>query len=225
MIKKILNFKFVIPARTTVQSGRSNYNKGMTYVELIVVLSIFSILSAVTIFNYKQFQSKVDIKNLANEIALKLVGAQKDATFGKLAPLGQQPSNPSTWKPSYGLYFDRTTPTLFYYFIDLDQNKQFVPPVAQTCPIGECLVDNPINITKGNYISEIKVFWIGGTPTPTVINDDLQITFTRPNSGATFAQSSGVLISVDHVNITISSPSGDVTSVISIYPSGRIELN
>lgn len=217
MIKKILNFKFVIP----------NCNRGMTYVELIVVLSIFSVLSSVTIFNYKQFQLKVDIKNLAHDITLKIVEAQKSATSGKLAPPppAQQPPNPLTWKPSYGLYFNRTTPTTFYYFIDLDQNKQFVPPTL-SCPTEECLENNPIYITKGNSISQIKI-WQGGPPSsPIIIVNDLQITFTRPNSGATFAtQASGVLSSMDRAEITVSSPSGDVISIISIYPSGRIELN
>ena len=48
-------------------------NRGMTYVELIVVLGIFAVMLSISMFNYKRFQGKVDIKNLANDIALKLV--------------------------------------------------------------------------------------------------------------------------------------------------------
>ena len=48
----------------------------MTYVELIVVLAIFAILSSVVMFNYGNFQAKVDIKNLGSDIALKIVRTQ-----------------------------------------------------------------------------------------------------------------------------------------------------
>jgi len=223
MIKKILNFKFVI----------RNCNRGMTYVELIVVLSIFSIISGVTLFNYKQFQLKVDIKNLAHDMTLKIVEAQKSAISGKLAPISQPPSNPLTWKPSYGVYFNiNASPTTFYRFIDLDytippQNKQFDFPVTGCPPATEeCL--EKIDITKGNYISNslTKVFYKDLTgPTNEIVNN-LHITFTRPNSGATFKSTSPVLTRpIDHVEITVSSSDGGLTSVISVYPSGRIELN
>ena len=56
----------------------------MTYVELIVVLSIFSVMTSVVLFNYNEFQAKIDIKVLANDIALKIVEAQKSALSGKL---------------------------------------------------------------------------------------------------------------------------------------------
>jgi prepilin-type N-terminal cleavage/methylation domain-containing protein len=59
-----------------------NKTRGMTYVELIVVLSIFSVISTIVIFNYKEFQAKVDIRNLANDVALKIVQAQKNSTTG-----------------------------------------------------------------------------------------------------------------------------------------------
>ena len=85
MIKKIRNSKFVI----------RNCQKGMTYVELIVVLSIFSAMTSVVLFNYGEFQAKVDIKNLASDIALKIVEAQKSSLSGKLPE-----SFPVNWKPS-----------------------------------------------------------------------------------------------------------------------------
>ena len=52
-------------------------NRGMSYVELIVVLSIFAVLSSVILYNYGEFQAKVDIKNLASDIALQIVQSQK----------------------------------------------------------------------------------------------------------------------------------------------------
>src|SRR5258708_36931609 len=84
---------------------KSKRNTGMTYVELIVVLSIFSVMTSVILFNYQKFQAKVDIKNLANDIAVKLVGAQKAAVSCAFPPPAQQSLIGSFWKPPYGLYF------------------------------------------------------------------------------------------------------------------------
>ena len=52
----------------TIFNKKIKKNAGMTYVELIVVLSIFAVLSSVAVFNYSEFQTKVDIKNLANDL-------------------------------------------------------------------------------------------------------------------------------------------------------------
>jgi prepilin-type N-terminal cleavage/methylation domain-containing protein len=41
-----------------------NKTRGMTYVELIVVLSIFSVISTIVIFNYKEFQAKVEHRKI-----------------------------------------------------------------------------------------------------------------------------------------------------------------
>ena len=184
----------------------------MTYVELIVVLSIFAIMSAAVLFNYGKFQAKVDIKNLANDIAQKIVQAQKDAMSGKWTT-GADPN----WKPSYGVYFDLSNPQNFVYFADLSNDTFFGDPVCS----GECL-DN-IKITKGDYIAQLDSYL--GT-TPTSISNPLSITFTRPKSEAVFVNypSGSILNGFDYVQITITSPQL-IKAYIKIYPSGRIQIN
>src|SRR3990167_3431372 len=95
-------------------------NGGMSYIELIVVLSIFSAMTSIVLFNYGDFQAKVDIKNLASDIALKVVEAQKMSLSGQFPPQPQYGAigDPAAWKPSYGVSFDLTTPTQFIYFVD-----------------------------------------------------------------------------------------------------------
>ena len=201
MTKKNDNLKFVI----------RNCQKGMTYVELIVVLSIFSIMTSVLLFNYNKFEAKVDIKILANDIASKIVEAQKSAISGKW-----NLNAPVNWKPSYGIYFDLSSDKNFVYFADLIQNNFYDFSI---CPgTGEC--QNNINITKGNYISQIDSYF-GSTPTS--INNPLSITFKRPDSSAIF-YSNGFLSGFDYIQITILSPQS-VSSAIKIYPSGRIQIN
>ncbi len=190
------------------------FNRGMTYVELIVVLSIFSIMSSIVLFNYNKFQAKVDIKNLANDIALKIVEAQKSAMSGKLPALSFDPS----WKPSYGVYFNTANPKNFIYFTDINNDNFYTDPGCT----GECL-DNPL-INKGNFISSLDlVNPSSDTSRPPTIND-LTIDFTRPNSNAVISSAGQKITGIDHVQITVSSPQG-IKAYIKVYPSGRVQIN
>jgi len=223
MISFLKNLEF-----KKLKAESSKLNRGMTYVELIVVLSIFAVMTSIVLFNYSKYQEQVDIKVLANDIALKIVQAQKSALSGELPPLSQQTQIDSTWKPSYGVYFDPGTNNNFIYFTDLGiwdniagHNTQNNSYDSSSCPgSGECL--NSITITKGDYILRIDSY-LGLTPTQ--ITNPLSITFTRPNSGAAF-YSNGLSLPAgfDYVQITISSPSL-IKSCIDVYPSGRIQIN
>jgi len=189
----------------------------MTYVELIIVLSIFSIISSTVIFNYGDFQAKVDIKNLASDIALQVVGAQKSALSGLLPPAAQQALEVPNWKPAYGVYFEMSDNKNFLYFTDLDQNNNFTD-IA--CSGGdECL--NKISITKNDFISNLDVFYQDSS---TASLNDLMITFTRPNSTPVIASSVGLGPNISYVQVTISSPK-NITGVIKLYQSGRIQIN
>jgi len=186
-------------------------NKGMTYVELIVVLSISAVLASVSIFNYGLFQEKIDMKNLSNDIALKIIEAQKSSVAGKLPISGVT----STWKPSYGIYFDLSVNnTAFYYFTDLNQDKKY------SCPGLECA--SAINITKGNKIFAIKSH-------AGIIEDSisypLHISYTRPNSGADFYSNSGPLASsIEYIQIVLSNSDESSFTNVNIYPSGRVDI-
>ncbi|MFZ3011460.1 MAG: type II secretion system protein [Minisyncoccia bacterium] len=193
----------------------SKLNRGMSYVELIVVLSIFSVLSSVAIYNYGDFQAKVDIKNLASDVALKIVEAQKSSLSGLL------PTKvfPAGWNPSYGVYFDLATDDKgFIYFVDLNNSGTF----NDTNCTGECI--SKIALTKGNYISSISIFY-KGNPTPVSLNN-LTVAFSRPDSGALIRDNGGVINQalLDYARITVSLSKG-TTSAIKVYPSGRIQIN
>jgi len=217
MIKKIRNSKFVI---RNLQKGLPA-QAGMTIMELIVVLAIFAVLSVVVIFNYNTFQSKVDITNLANDIALQVVGAQRFALAGLLPTQ----SYPTGWKPAYGVFFS-TTATLgadnkdFISFVDLNNNNLF-----DTSP-SELL--STYTITKNDYISNINVYC--PSPAGSCVAGSIQnltVTFTRPNSVATFYNSVlGFLpTNVSYVEITVSDSAGKTPSTIDLYPSGRVQIN
>jgi len=214
-----------------LQATGYKLNQGMTYVELIVVLSIFSVMSSIVLFNHGAFQAKVDIKNLTSDIALRIVEAQKSALSGKWPPLSKQSliSDVSVWKPSYGVYFntvgdDSVDNKSFIYFTDIDspaQNGVFDNYGGLDCS-GECL--DKVTITKGNTISRLDVFYKGDS-SPYSLND-LTVAFKRPNSRAII--NSNPLIDpvriLDYVRISVASPSG-TTGTIKLYPSGRLQVN
>lgn len=210
------------------------HSRGMTYVELIVVLSIFSIITGTIIFNYKQFQQKVDLANLANDIGLKLVDAQKSSTAGEI-PFGKVPNPPpgEAWKPSYGLNFEfspGSVSSIFYYFSDLDQNKYF-DGITNNCPStggsSECL--DIINTTQGYGITNIRIYY--NDPdfeyTEVTSETDVSISFTRPGSAASIkmdgydTQQGGI----DFIILTLSNLEDSATAEIKIHASGKIEIN
>lgn len=196
----------------------------MTYVELIVVLSIFAVLSTVSIYNYGDFQRKVDIKNLGSDIALKILEAQKSSISGLLP--AQTPTT-YPWKPSFGVYLSSaSTPDAkgadnkdFIYFADLNNNNLF----DDSDCLGECI--NKITITKNSYISKLEALTnctSGGVPT---LLPDVSIAFRRPDSSALITSSGAALPSgTACAQVTVSSPKGD-TVLIKLYPSGRIEVD
>ncbi len=225
---------------------KNKKNRGMSYVELIVVLSIFSIMSSIVLFNYRDFQSQVEIKSLANNIALKITQAQKEAMSGKTTTVGSGDS----WQPSYGLFFGKNSPKNFIYFADLDNSALSSEYAYNTnssaCDGYECL--DTINLNNNYNISNLRVYCnnadVSGSvdvvPGPVGIStvsdtvggsavskggavDSMSVTFTRPDSKA-YIQSNpdaGCLIT----SAIISLSSGNSTSNVKIYSSGRIQIN
>jgi len=190
----------------------------MTYVELIVVLSIFSVMTSVVLFDYRGFQGRVDVKVLANDIALKAVEAQRSAVYGELG------TSPFDKAPSYGLRFnvDSTTNKRFIYFADFNNNDSYNGPAIgnSTCD-AECL--DKIDITKGNYISGLRIV---GAGCPATVNN-INVTFQRPSSTASFRSNPPLGLACDtgieYLAVDISSPNA-LGATIQIYASGRIQI-
>ena len=189
----------------------------MTYVELIVVLSIFATMSSIVMFNYGDFQDRIDIRNLANDIGLKLVEAQKSATSGKFPSASQQIGLSASWKPSYGIYFNKVANNkIFFYFTDLDNSKTY----EGTDCAGECVEKS--TLPKGSYVSSIDVFYFDGTPSTSI--DNAILTFTRPNQKMTVRSDDVIGLSISYVQITVTSSRGTQVA-IKAYASGRIQSN
>jgi prepilin-type N-terminal cleavage/methylation domain-containing protein len=211
---------------------------GMTYVELIVVLAIFSIMSGVVLFNYQDFNKKLEIKSLANDIALKVTEAQKSAMSGQLAPAKQQvvqgESDIVNWKPAYGLYFSTGVKNKFIYFADLDNSVlQEKPayninaPVCNKTNAGgldflECI--NEIILKKDYNIDTLKIFCTGSEEAIDA-GGNISIAFTRPDSRAYIQTGTPEKdCQISHAIIGVTS-SSEVSAEVTVYSSGRIQIN
>lgn len=76
--------------------------RGVTLIELIVVIGIFAVVSSVLMFNYSDFNSNISIRNLAQEVALSIRKAQTYATSVQSIDVARVST---TSYPAYGISF------------------------------------------------------------------------------------------------------------------------
>ena len=191
------------------QSKKNTKNeRGFTVIELTVVMGIMAVMSTIVIFNFNSFDARLQFDNLAQDIALRVVQAQKSAMSGVLNP--DFPGRDT--KPAYGVYFAASPSASaasesFTYFTDIPTtgtttgDKIYNPPVGIfTCngltTIGnECL--SVTGITTGEYVSNICYKTDSGVDCTNSSGGDLNVVFIRPFSDASI---------IIHKPITSTSP-------------------
>jgi type II secretory pathway pseudopilin PulG len=196
--------------------------KAFTFVEFIVILTIFSIMAGVSMFNFKGFRSNVALEQLAYDIALSMQNIQQRAASGVSlsgsgAPTGQ----------FQGIQFDYTgtSPAKFdpefTLFRDVDNNQIF--------STGDILIDK-IKIQYGEYIEDIQFNNTSNFSTAASgPNTDISIMFRRPWFDAYFynlSTGSGVLLPDQYARITLASNMGSsiARKYIIISQAGQISV-
>lgn len=204
-----------------------NRQKGMTLIELMVVIAIFMIVSSIVMFDYNGFRSNVSIQNLADDIALSIRSVQNYA-------IGVQSSQTSQFYNGYGIHFSTAATTSyplsgsnksFIVYNDLNKNNHYDPSTtSSTCvlstPAGnECI--NMINITSNDYVYQICS---GSNCNYSSVN----INFLRPNPDATIClDSSNTCTSsngVSSVDVIIKNTQSNITKTISVSNVGQISV-
>jgi prepilin-type N-terminal cleavage/methylation domain-containing protein len=79
-------------------------SSGFTILELMVCLVIIGIISTITIFQYRDYTTSIDLKGQTSDIALILRQAQVNATSGREVKPGTD-----NFRKSYIVVFDTTT--------------------------------------------------------------------------------------------------------------------
>lgn len=209
----------------------------MTLVEMMVVLSIFGILSTIIMFDYGKFNSSLSMQNLADDIALNVREAQGYAIGARSLPgLG--------FFNGYGIHFTTASPSpsntingsnkSFIFFTDIapsnsSGNKKYDFSSGTVCGSpntqNECY--KIVNITSTDYISGI---YLNENTTPIASSASVDVVFTRPYPEANFCYKtspSGSCDTQSYSSITIRVANARTSAVknIKISNTGQISVN
>ncbi|MEQ1666552.1 MAG: type II secretion system protein [Bdellovibrionales bacterium] len=217
--------------------------KGFTLVELLVTLSVFTVVSAVTLANYPKFNNQTAITALAQQIAISIREAQVYGVAVKNSSTTASVVAQNVY-PAYGIYFATTTASTTYgsgtsYSVFFDKVTG-TGPAPYFKPIGDDyftdlseLVET-VRIQNGNRI--IGLCGVELTPpgnTTCVPAYWANVVFRRPNPDAIikivktntlWPSGSPTLVEVSRLDITIRSRDQSLTKVIQIYSSGQINV-
>ncbi len=137
----------------------SSGQAGLTFIELIVVMSIFSIIASVVLFNFSSFNTNITSQNLAQQIALQIKQAQTESISGtRTVGFAEDEILNPEGAPTYGVKFDiddmdgtnQLDTKSLAYFADVDGDGEYDHPAGGTpCGIGqsgtECIAIIQIN--------------------------------------------------------------------------------
>ncbi|MEI7688600.1 MAG: prepilin-type N-terminal cleavage/methylation domain-containing protein [Candidatus Nomurabacteria bacterium] len=217
--------------------------KGLTLVELIVVISIFMIITSVAIFNYGNFNSTVSLQNLTDDIALSIRKAQGFAIGARGVEEGVGPDKVFNFNNSYGMHFSvDPNPTgslsgsnksflMFTVPIPVDKStvydKKYVYDESANAVCNDG-VNKCVELFNINTIDEIKDIKIDGV---SKASGSIDIVFTRPDPRANFCYrtslSSSCNSDISDVEIVLSNGQTDEqfrTKTITIQNTGQISI-
>lgn len=176
--------------------------RGFSLIEMLVVMSIFSLISMVVIANHSKFNSSVLLGNLAYDIALSIREAQ---VYGLSVR-----QFASEFQIGYGVHFSGTDSYVF--FADINRNGLYDNPgdsIIQTYSLGRghsilrYCADAECSDSASNNVTY------------------LDVVFFRPDPDASFATNRGT--SYSEANIVVTSPAG-ATRTIAVQTTGQISV-
>lgn len=214
--------------------NRLSFKKGVTLVEMMVVISIFLVITSVVIFNYESFYSTVSLQNLTDDIALSVRKAQSFAIGAR----GIKDGVNTNFSNSYGVHFssnNEVDPLIASNSSFMMFSSSVSSKVYDTSGTGECGEDTNNCIEKFKITSQdmIKEILINDGAITLPIESYLDISFARPDPRAYFCYRKNINSttcenqSISNVSIVISNGlTGDEekSKIISIQNTGQISV-
>lgn len=200
-----------------MNNTKSKSTTGFTLVELLVSVSIVTVIMSLILFSYGTFNDNLALSAGGQEVAIAIRQAQTYGLNVSEATLGS-----SQFNKAYGIYFNPIVdPTHYYIFVDSNSNKIY--DVGSGCASGntECVE----KLTLANNITISSICDSSQCP-PTGV-ESLHITFLRPNPDAdiNFVSSGGGAVggSQQTGKIILTSPKGK-TLTIDVESTGQISV-
>jgi prepilin-type N-terminal cleavage/methylation domain-containing protein len=238
MIKKYFKKQKQSPEHKMIKK-----ESGFTIIEMIVTIGIFSILTAITLFNYGDFNNSIILTNLSYEVALEVRQAQVYSLGVRSSALGE--SSREDFNTRFGIYMnlgkDQGTKNITF-FADADSDG-VCDYDGDSCAVATCVADadnecrQVLSLSHSAYFEDICIAYGGFEDLvdtdinvcksgASVINDevyqvgngDVSVTFQRPNPDS---------IVNDYTNlnmaIILATPAGQKRAVI-INNTGQISV-
>lgn len=189
--------------------------RGFTLFELLVSISIFVLITALALVNYRRYTNDLVVSNLAYDIALTVRKAQ---SYGiNVRGFG------GNFNYAYGVHFDNPTSVNNQYKLFVDVNQDGVYDATTD---GSSSAIETYTLLQGNKVCKLRYVHHNETQEGDITK--LDVTYLRPNPEATIIINGTQLlndptVSGDYVRVYISSPEGR-QKTIDIYPSGQISV-
>ncbi len=187
---------------------RPTFQKGFSLVELLVTVSIFTVITGIILINFPSFSSKIALENLANEIALAVRQAQVFGVASREFGIG------SSIFPTHGAHFDSTQATTFFIYADTNDNSKYD---------GDAELLETFTVRRRNYISGLCGFLTSDSICTPLTK--LDVTFSRPDPEPTVLGTiaNGEEANYSYATITVKSPPGN-TRMVRVWSNGQIAI-
>lgn len=197
--------------------------KGFSLPELIIVISIFVIISSVALFNQGKLSSSILLTNMAYEVGLAIREAQ---TYG----IGVRAEGPSStvFSGQYGAHFSVANDTSKRQVVVFADSEATLGGALNLYDPGEEKYIYEFENRRGNKIEALCVGNLGTDPCVFGGLNSVQsvdVLFKRPNPSAIVSpESLGAPTRNERVYIIITSLSGDDCRAIIVEPTGQIRV-
>ncbi len=202
---------------------KAHANRGVTLVELVVVLGIIGILSTIVITSHATFNKTILLTNTAYDVALTIRSAE---TFG----LGSRITKTAVANAGYGVHFDTSSPTSFILFADTDSSSacHATPAQEATAPTaipGGCSYSSGETVQSyvlGNGVTIAKLYsYVNNASTEA---QQLDVVFARPNTQTFFSRNGSYSAPITKACIALTSQQGSF-SYIYIEQTGEVHVS
>ncbi len=191
--------------------------KGFTIIEMLAVLAIFSILTAIVVFNYAKFRSDTILTNMAYEVALSIREAQIYGVSARSSVSGET----ADFTNAYGIYIPTIPTNAYYLFSDTDSANGGTGD--KTFSGSDCTISNGDTcITPYTLQQNIKI-------TAVYVNDGCEnstkfsILFKRPNPEPIFSKNGAIPANFSKIQITLTADN-DTKRYVLVANNGQISV-
>jgi len=179
---------------------------GFSLIELIVTISLMTLITGIVMVKYSSFNNTVVLKSQAYEMALDIREAQ---VFGVSTQ-----GNAGTYREAFGIYIDLNTPNQYLLFQDAVTSNFRYDSGEQ---VGELY-------TIDSRFVILSICTTVGAAAPNCLATNTSVSFKRPDFDAKISTTPSVT-SPDRIDIQIA-VANDTSTVrtVTVFPSGQISV-